>query len=280
VERVSITIDNKLLAFLDGMVDGERVKSRSQAVSLLLNKAIESTRPRKAMILAGGGRHKTIAPGNNIPRSLLKVNGKTVIELLLSLLRKQGIEEAVILVDNGGDKIISKLKNGEELGMRIQYVWDSQATGSAGAMMLAKQYFHEPFILAYSDVIYDDLNLNDLIDFHRSHNSACTMVLASVDNPRGLGVARMTGARIISFTEKPSTAKSHLVNAGLFMCEPAVLAVIKQIPSSFEKDVLPKIAAKEKLFGYVYSGAWFHVHSQQEADQASKYFSKRNARKQ
>ena len=137
------------------------------------------------------------------------------------------------------------------------------ASGSAGALLLCKSKVSEPFILSYSDVSYPDLEVSDLVKFHKetARSPACTLALVNVKTPNAFGVAKLTGSKIVSFTEKPRAADSasNLVNAGISICEPEIFHYIAKVPSSFEKELLPALAEKEKLYGYIYSGKWMDV---------------------
>jgi NDP-sugar pyrophosphorylase family protein len=175
-----------------------------------------------------------------------------------------------------GEKIVSRLKNGEDLGTRLSYVWEDPASpvGSAGCLRLAQPYLPEPFLLSYSDVLYDRLDLADFYRFHKANGGLCTIALANSPNTKAFGVAQLSGARITDFSEKPVDSPSNLINAGVAICEPSIYPFLpKKTPSSFEHDLLPALARKGKLFGYVYSGPWFDVGKPHGLQAARSYFS-------
>ncbi len=272
MERVTITIDEKLLAEIDRMVDGHEIKNRSHAIDLLLKKALAGAGLKKALVLAGGRKEVLAVPGQKIIKPLAEVGGRSELEHILSCLKRNGIDHAVISVGYAGESIVAKFKAGEGSGMRIDYVWEESPVGSAGAIRMARDYFNETFVLSYADVLYDTLSLEDMLRFHRSTNALCTLALTNVKDPRAFGVAKLTGSRIIAFTEKPSTSQSNLVNAGVAVCEPEVFDLIKKEHTSFERDLLPVIAEKERLYGYIYSGPWFDVGKPEHLEAARKYF--------
>ncbi len=278
LERVTVTIDSDLLAAVDSHVGERGAKSRSHAIDLLLRKAIAGTQLRKAVLLAGGPKEKLLASDGREIKPLLEVGGVPVIERTVMHLKRFGIEEIIVIVGFQGERIVSRLQNGEAHGVRIRYVWESaeHPVGSAGCLRLAQSALNESFVLSYADVLYDSLDLNDFYRFHRATNGACTLALANVDKPSSFGVAQMEGSRILDFTEKPPAAMSHLINAGIAVCEPSILAFLpRKTPCSFEHDLLPEISRKGKLFGYVYSGPWFDVGKPQGLSQAQKYFERK-----
>ncbi len=271
LERVTITIGRDLLDEVDAMVDGTGVKSRSHAVDLLLQKALRGGGVRQAVILAGGTRHVLFMPDGKLKALVEDANGRTVIEKIIFHLKNAGVDHFILILGSEGEKIVGKLKNGADYGVKIEYVWEREPSGSAGALLLARSHLKETFLLSYSDVLYEGLDVKDLLKFHRAQTGAgCTLALTSVKRPSDYGVATLTGNRITQFSEKPGAktahaasgdSESHLINAGLAVCEPSVLTHLKKTPASFERDLLPALAEKDKLYGYVYSGPWTDVGS-------------------
>lgn len=260
LERVTVTIEKELLDSVDGNVDGKEIRNRSQAFSELLRRALRSETLRKAIVLAGGKADP-----------LTLVNNETILEITLNNLAQAGVEDAVIALGRGGEAVVGKVKNGEDYGLRVEYSWDEKP-GTARALMKARKSLRERFVLSYSDVLFPGLDLQDMLKAHIANNSVCTIALADVQTPQGVGVAIMQGAKIIRFEEKPpKMLPSNFVNAGIAICEPTIFSYAREGMKSFEKDLLPEIAAKEKLFGYTYSGKWFHLENKRDLEEARKY---------
>ncbi len=261
MDRVTITIDGELLKFVDAMVVNGKAKSRSHAIDVLLKAAASQNTVRTAIILAAGKKERLWSEKHNAIKPLVEIDGRTVIEHIVKKFTESGVKRVIVVVGYGGEQIVAKLKDGKEFGLTIEYIFDEASSGSAGALSLCKSKVNEPFILSYSDVLYPDLDLIDLLKFHKENpSSLCTLALVNVKTPNVFGVAKLTGSKIVSFTEKPrSDTQSNLVNAGVAICEPDVFHYVSKIPSSFEKELLPVIAEKEKLFGYIYSGKWMDV---------------------
>ncbi len=273
IDRVTITVDADLLNQVDALVESGSAKSRSHAFDLLLRKAMAGAQLRNALILAGGHKQKLLA-GTEL-KPLLSIAGLSLLERILLHIKQYGINDAVISVGLMGEKIVSRMHNGEPVGMRLTYVWEDprRPLGSAGCISLAQPHLSEPFLLSYSDVLYDQLDIADLYRFHRANGGLCTLVLANSRHPSAFGVAQLSGAHITDFSEKPTSSVSHLVNAGVAVCEPAIFSFLpKKIPCSFEHDLLPALARKRKLFGYVYSGPWFDVGKPHGLQEARTYF--------
>lgn len=259
-------MDKTLLGRVDALVDGKHLKNRSQAVTELVSKALEGGVLRKALVLAGGRDGQYF---------LTDVAGKPILQRVLEQLHDAGLRDINIAVGKNGEKIVALFKNGESLDLNLTYSWGDGSEGTAGAIAKARSFLTEPFLLSYADVLYPGLDVRDLFEFHKANAGVCTLALADVRNPVGLGVVRLQGARIISFEEKPASSKSNLVNAGVAICEPAIFSYLRDGIKSFEKDLLPLISAKEKLMGYAYSGGWYHAEDKKQMDEARRAFNRR-----
>ncbi|MFH1056879.1 MAG: sugar phosphate nucleotidyltransferase [Candidatus Micrarchaeota archaeon] len=235
LERISLTIDKQLVSSVDKLVDGEVFKNRSQAIAILLKKSLREFSVSKALILAG--------------------KNDFLLDKNLVWLKNNGVSQAVI-AGGKNESVLNKAKNARSLGIEVEYTWDENR-GTAYALQKAKPLLKEPFLLCYSDVLCEDLNLKDLFSFHYSQKTACTLVLASSGRPSKFGVAKMLGSRITDFEEKPASAQGFLVNAGVAVCNPSVFSYLGNGPS-FEKNALPQLARNDQLAGYVYYGSWIH----------------------
>ena len=279
LERVTVTVEKNLLSSIDSMAEQGKAKSRSHAFDILLRRALAGQALKKALLLAGGPRDVLLEGRSKELKPLLDVGGVSVMERIVLHLKKYGIDELVVVLGLHGERIVSRLQNGDQLGVRISYIWENSDTpmGSAGSLRLAQQHFDEPFLLSYSDVLYDELDLSDLYQFHKRGGGACTLALADAGETASFGVAVLSGSRVTDFVEKPPAAQhSHLVNAGVAVCEPSIFSFIpKTGKCSFEKELLPSLADKGKLFGYAYSGKWFDVGKPGSLEEARKWFAKK-----
>ncbi|MFA5797525.1 MAG: nucleotidyltransferase family protein [Candidatus Woesearchaeota archaeon] len=266
-ERVTLTIDGELLTRVDECVDGVKIKNRSHAVELFLMKAFSSNRPRKAVILAGGVRDVKYPPKG--PQSLLIVKKKSVLLWNIELLKNHGVKEIMLCITGESSKIREHCGDGSSLGIKISYSMQEDALGTAGSLKAVSEFFTETTIVLNADEL-KNIDLDDMYEFHKDGSKACTIALTTVDDPSYYGVALMNGTKIITFIEKPAklAAPSNLINAGLYIVEPEVLNYIPDGFSTIEQDVFPKLAAQEKLYGYIFSGQWFPTKNPLLLDQA------------
>ncbi len=227
-------METELLKRIDTLVDGEGLKNRSQTISLLLRDALKGMAIGKAFVLAGK---------NNF-----------LLEKILAWLKKNGIRK-VIIATGKNNSLEERYSDGSKMGLQIEYSFDENK-GTAFALKKAKNSLKEPFLLCYSDVFCEELVLKDLLSFHNMQKSDCTLVLTWSKHPSKYGVAKMLGAKIIDFEEKPSSAEGFLINAGIAVCNPSVFELLEG--TSFEKNALPAMAREGNLSGYAYYGKWMH----------------------
>ncbi len=259
-ERVTLTLGEQILRRVDSLIDGYQIKNRSHAVELLLIKAMGSNVPQKAIILAGGVGTQVNKSAGEIPKALIQIDNRSVMEHTFDLLKKSGIKEVIVSVGHMKDQIKEYYGNGQRFGMKIIYLEEDENLGTAGPLKLGRHLLNESFIVSNSDVLMD-INIEEMFKLHKSKNALATVALTTVDDPSNFGVARLSGSNIMEFVEKPSKkdSASNLISAGFYILEPIVLDLIPKGFATLEKDVFPKLALDGKLIGYPFSGHWFDI---------------------
>ncbi len=260
-ERVTLTIDENLLKEIDGKVDGVTVKNRSHAVELHLRRALKGRAPQKAFVLAGGKGTRMLPLTKDVPKPLLTVQGKPILEYNLALLKRFGINEVIVSVGYLKEQVKERFGDGAAYGLRITYVDEDpeQPLGTAGPLRKAKERLEEGSFLVLNADELKDVNLERMFREHLRTQATATIALTTVKDPSLFGVAMLDGERILRFVEKPAhgTAPSKLINAGLYIFEPDVLEIIPEGYAMLETDVFPKLAREGKLVGYPFAGQWF-----------------------
>ena len=259
--RLTITLKKEIIKHLDEYIDGSRIRNRSHAIEYVLTKHF-SPRVKKAIILAGGKGLKMRPFTYEMPKAMIPINDRTVLEYIIENLRRNDIREIIISTGHLGEKIKHYFGDGSKFGVHIIYLnQGSYEEGTASPLLQAKKLIgDESFLVYYSDVLAS-IDLNDMIDFHISNNSTATIALTSVKKSSDWGVVRLQGNRVYSYLEKPNERKdlSHLINAGIYIFEPKIFDYLNKKAKKLEKDVLPKLVTENKLGGYLFAGQWFDV---------------------
>ncbi|PIN78250.1 hypothetical protein COV16_06130 [Candidatus Woesearchaeota archaeon CG10_big_fil_rev_8_21_14_0_10_34_8] len=257
-ERVTLTVEQNILESVDKKVDGLKVKNRSHAVELLLMKALDQNRPKKALILAGGKGTRLYPITKEIPKPLVPLHDKPILQHTIELFKKYGITDIIISIGYKGDKIKEYFGSGKRFGVDITYIEEQEPLGTAGPLNLARPLLTDTFVMCNADEL-KNIDLHEMYMSHKENSAKATIALTTVSDPSVYGVAKLTGNKILEFIEKPpkGTAPSNLINAGLYILEPSVLDYVPKGSSSIERDVFPNIAKDSKLFGFPFSGQWF-----------------------
>jgi NDP-sugar pyrophosphorylase family protein len=266
-EKVAISIDAKLLKQVDALVDGSAVRSRSHAVETLLKKALGGA--RKALVLAGGEGRGLAPLTYSIPKPLIEVNGKPVLQRIVEWLAGQGISDIIVSVGYLGEQIEAYFGNGSAFGVSIAYVREKEPLGTAGPLLLAANALREPFVMLNGDVLCD-FDLRGMLAFHARAGGMATVALKESADASKYGAVLLQGENVTSFVEKARRGAA-LVNAGVYVMEPGVIALAPQ-KGSLEKDVFPALARKRLLRGYVFDGRWADVGTPEALKEAEAMF--------
>jgi NDP-sugar pyrophosphorylase family protein len=261
--RITVTIRHDLLKGLDDMVDHHRIRNRSHALEVALSRSLDAS-PHQAIILASGAGTHMRPFTYEIPKPLIPVNGKPLLEHGLVLLRNFGIKDIIITVSHLAPKIMEHFGNGNQLGVNITYVPEKKLTGTGGALRAARPHLSDsPFLVLYSDVLFD-LDVTEFLAAHQKNQAAVgTIALTSVADPSTYGAVRLRGNRVVQFSEKPAADQdvSRLVFAGCAAFDPTIFELLpeRKTPLSLEQDVFPELIKAGQLYGYPFEGRWFDV---------------------
>lgn len=260
--RLTITLKDTILKLLDELIDGQKIRNRSHAIEFLLSQSLVP-KQTKVLILAGGEGVNFRPLTFEMPKSLIPVAGKPLLEHTIMSLRRHNLTDVTISLGYLGGKIKEYFGDGSRWGLQISYLEQSQKKGgTAQPVKQSGEHFGSgTFLLIYGDVL-TDINFVELLEFHRSQKSAvATMALAPVERVSMWGVTKVMGNKIVEFEEKPDSPKthSHLVNAGIYVMEPSIFKYINRDSIRLESDVFPRLADEGKLAAYPFEGKWYDV---------------------
>lgn len=260
-ERLTITLRKDLLPEVDRHIDKVKIRNRSHAIEYLLTKSLKP-HLRKALVLCGGRGIKMRPFTYEMPKAMLPVHNRPILEYIIDLLRNNEIREIVILVGHLKEKITSHFGDGSKFGVKIIYIEEKTPEGTAAPILKAKKYLKgEPFLLMYGDVLAD-IKIKEFFEFHQEHGNMVSMALSSATNPEAYGMVKLRGNKIMEFKEKPEKTESisRLISAGIYILEPEIFSHIPaKKHSSLEHDLFPKLASEGKLSGWPFEGLWFDI---------------------
>ena len=217
----------------------------------------------KAVILVGGPGTRLQPLTNDRPKSVLPVLNRPFMEYTFAYLRRFGIEDIILTLNYLPEIIRGYLGDGSRYGVRLTYCYEEEPMGTAGAIKNAEGYLDGTFVVLNGD-IFTDLDLNDMMQLHRSKDARTTISLQWVEDPSAFGVVETDNERkILRFIEKPplSEATTNWINAGIYIMEPEVL---KYVPANehymVERGLFPTLLnTGEPVYGYQFRGYWLDM---------------------
>ena len=221
----------------------------------------------KAIILAGGKGTRLYPVTLETPKPLLTVNKKPIINYLIDMFRRHGVEEIAITVrESDFDDFSWWLRRWQNDlgGVWVNLIVEKEPMGTLGlwAHQLHTWTGNEPFFLTNGDEL-KDVNLSEMAARHASVGGLATIAAVEVPNPSEYGVIIFDGHHIKEFLEKPKNPPTKFISSGLYILEPGIReAVADQVKSGekflmIEKDLFPKLASQKKLAAYRSNGKWF-----------------------
>lgn len=184
------------------------------------------------VVLMAGGLGKRLRPiTETMPKPLVKVGGKPVLENILEKFVNQGFEHFYISVNYMGDQIKAHFGDGNDWGVEILYLDEDQALGTAGALSLINDVPKQSMIVMNADLV-TEINFSKMLDFHRQHGAIGTMGVRAYDFQVEYGVVEIEDGAISAINEKP--VHKFMVNAGIYVLEPETL---KDIPCGARIDM-------------------------------------------
>jgi mannose-1-phosphate guanylyltransferase len=203
----------------------------------------------KAAILAGGAGTRLYPITAYVPKALLPIGNRYVIEYIVDYLKHNGIDEIVMLVsENEFELIRNQLGDGTRYGAKVEYSV-ADRIGTAGALGEARKLLGDRFVVYYGDVL-TQMRLKDMIRFHSDKKADCTIAL-SRSVPIEYGVARVSDdGRITYFEEKP-ILKEYPVSMGIYVLQSDVLSYCKP-KTDLAHDVIPSLLEDRKpVYAYL-----------------------------
>lgn len=213
----------------------------------------------KAVIAAGGMGVRLAKVSGNVPKALVKIGDKPIIEHQIILLKKHGIKEIHLLLGYLGNQIKEYLKDGKKWGVTLHYHQEKTPLGRTGALATIQNKLKEDFLFLSGDIMMD-FDVKKFINWHKEKKGAiASLVVHPSDHPMDSDLVRADRTqKVTSLVLKPHASDMDYENLGIasvFIFSPAIFAHIpKNVKSDFEKDVLSSLLKSDKNV-YAYNTA-------------------------
>jgi len=222
----------------------------------------------KVIILAGGRGTRLPQSAKNIPKPLVEVGGKTMLQHQIDLLKKHGLSDIKLSLGYKADQIIRCLNGNYE------YIIESKPLGTGGAIKLASKDLKEEFMVLNGDIL-SEINFSDFLNFHKNSPQNNSLTAWYCPEPRDdYGFLSIKNNKILEFQEKPSSPITGYINAGFYILSPKIFKNVSRETFSIEKDIFPKLAKRGDLATYIYKGYWTDAGTEERLKEARERFNK------
>ena len=217
----------------------------------------------QAVVMAGGEGTRLRPLTTRQPKPMVRIVNRPMLEHAINLLRQHRFGDIVLTLHYMPEIIKEYFQDGAEYNVKLDYLIEDKPLGTAGGVKNAEQFIDDTFLVISGDVL-TDINLSEVLHFHKQNAALATIVLTRVPNPVEYGIVITDkSGRVRQFLEKPGWGEvfSDTVNAGIYILEPEALKQIK--PSTevdFSKNLFPKLLEQgDPLYGYTTDGYWCDI---------------------
>jgi NDP-sugar pyrophosphorylase family protein len=207
------------------------------------------------LVLTVGGQGVRLQPLTyDLPKPMLKIAGKPMLEYAIEWAKRYGIKDIIICSGYLSEHIENYFGDGSKFGVNIKYFVEKEKLGTAGCLRLAKNLIgDDDFILLHGDILCK-VDAIKLFDFHKKNNAVCTLVVHQSSHPEDSDLVEADeNGKVVKFWRKPHPEKppTNLGNSGLHVFSSKVLDYIPEGKYSLEKELVPKLMdLGEKVYAY------------------------------
>lgn len=242
------------------------INNNNQVVKIINFRKKKSYLPIDAVLMAGGKGSRLLPLTKNVPKSLLKVGDKPIMEHNLDRLSLYGIDNYWFSVNHFAEQIEEYFKNGKEKHIKINYVWESKPLGTIGALAKIKNFQHDYILLSNSDILTNLNYEHFFLDFIKKDADFSVVTIPyHVDIP--YAVLETTDNNINSLKEKPTY--TYYSNGGIYLMKRSVLKFLPKGNFFNATDLMELLISKrKKIMSYPLSGYWLDVGKHEDYEKA------------
>ena len=219
----------------------------------------------KAIILCAGKGERLLPLTKTIPKPMVLINNKPLLEYNLLLCKKYGIKDIAINTSYLPEKIKEYFQDGKNLGVNLHYSFEPELLGTSGALNNFKSFLDETFVVIYGDAI-TDIDINKFLNFHKEKKALLTTAVRKkpADKKAGSLIFIDENSLVTGTIEKPSDElfnelckDFYYSNSGLYIVEPEIFNYIPEGFSDFAEDIFPKLVKERKIYAFLMNEYYF-----------------------
>lgn len=187
-------------------------------------------------VVMAGGRGERLAPlTDQVPKPMLRVAGRPILERIVLHLVGQGVRRIFLAVNYLGHVIREHFGDGARFGARIEYLAEDRPLGTGGALSLLPEIPTAPVLVMNGDLV-TQADVGALLAFHEAHSAVATMAVRKYFHTVPFGCVELDGDRLVRLDEKPTL--SRVVNAGIYVLSPQLITALSQATPTTVPDIL------------------------------------------
>ena len=207
----------------------------------------------KIVIMAGGKGTRIASVNSEVPKPMIEILGKPILEHQVDVLKKQGFNDYIFVIGHLGHVIKDYFGDGSKFGISIEYIVEEEPLGTAGALYFLKDKIEEDFVLLNGDIIFD-VDINRFYKYHKDHNGLATILVHPNNHPFDSSLIEVNNdGMVIDWINKEAERVwyHNLVNAGIHILSVKVLdRFIEAKKTDLDRDILKPMIMEKQLFAY------------------------------
>jgi NDP-sugar pyrophosphorylase family protein len=222
----------------------------------------------QAFVMAGGAGTRLLPLTEELPKPMLPIGDRPLMEILIARLRDAGIRRVNVSLNYKGDRISNHFGDGTRFGVDLRYVTEDRPLGTAGALGLVEP--PKDTVLVINGDILTQIDFRAMLNFHREHSAELTMAVRQCDLQVRYGVVECTGVKIEALCEKP--VFNLFVNAGIYLLEPAVYQYIPNGTRFDMTDLVQRLLDEGRpVCGFPIREYWLDIGQRDDYDLAQRH---------
>ena len=210
----------------------------------------------QAVIMAGGkGTRLSSITNDEIPKPMVRLNGKPILEYQLECLKRNGITDIFFIVGHLGEKIEEYFADGSKWGVQISYIYEKEPLGTAGAFYYLKEKVQNDFLVTFGDLIFD-FSVERFLRFHEERKAKISLLVHPNAHPYDSDLLRLDKNQKVQEWDSKNNVRDYyyqnIVNSGIYILNESVLRMFTESKKmDLEKDIIfPMINTDSGVFGY------------------------------
>ncbi|WP_026945876.1 nucleotidyltransferase family protein [Algoriphagus marincola] len=233
------------------------VNSQMEIINVVNFKHQKSYLPVDALIMAGGRGERLKPLTDIIPKPLLKIGDKPILEHNIDRLASFGVDDIWLSVRYLGDQLVDYFGDGAKKGIRVKYVWEDQPLGTAGALGLVNDFVHDHILMMNSDLL-TNIDFEDFFLYFQKEEADLAVACIPYQVNIPYAVMETEDKKVIGLKEKPTY--THYSNAGIYLMKREVVDFLPKQDHFNATDLMELLIAQgKKVAAYPLMGYWLDI---------------------